>query len=72
MCIQKDWGKKNKKPKNFLTYMSDSMYQKMDPIRKPDGSWASESVKRTANLISAYTIDNSANAYSPDKNPAQS
>ena len=72
MCIQKDWGKKNKKPKNFLTYMSDSMYQKMDPIRKPDGSLASESVKRIAKLTRAYTIDNSADAYLPDKNPVQS
>ena len=28
MCTQKDWGKKNNKPKDFLAYMNDSMYQK--------------------------------------------
>ena len=72
MCIQKDWGKENNKPKDFLAYMNDSMYQKMDPIKKTDKSLASASVKRNAKLIYAYTIDNSADAYSPDKNPAQS
>ena len=71
MCIQKDWGKKNKKPKDFLAYMNDSMYQKMDPIKKTDKSLASASVKRNAKLISAYIINNSANAYLPDKNPVQ-
>ena len=71
MCTQKDWGKKKNKPKDFLAYMNDNMYQKMDPIRKPDESPASASVKRNARLISAYTIGNSANAYLPDKNPVQ-
>ena len=44
----------------------------MDPINKPDGSPASASVKRIAELTRAYTIVNSADAYLPDKNPEQS
>ena len=63
-CVQQKWGKKD-----FLTYMKDNMYQKMDPINKSDDSPASSSVKRAAKLTSAYTIVNSADAYSPDKNP---
>ena len=70
-CIQQDWGTENNKPKDFFTYMKDNMYQKMDPIDKPDDSPASSSVKRAAKLTSAYTIVNSADAYLPDKNPEQ-
>ena len=49
--------------------MKDNMYQKMDPIDKPDDSQASPSVRRAAKLIAKYTIVNSADAYLPHKNP---
>ena len=52
--------------------MKDNMYQKMDPIKKADESLANASVKRHALLNCAYTINNSANAYLPDKYPEQS
>ena len=70
-CIQQDWGMKNNKPKDFFAYMNNNMYQKMDPIKKLDDSPASASVLRNAKLTCAYTIDNSADAYLPDKNPVQ-
>ena len=47
--------------------MKDNMYQKVDPIKKPDGRPASLSVKRNAYLTCAYTINNSADAYLPKK-----
>ena len=65
--IKRDWGKNKKDPairNSCKHYMSESMYQKMDPIKKKGTEQlAGSSVKQKLKILFKYTIKDSTKTY---------
>ena len=65
--INRDWGtiKGTNIRKTCKKYMSDNMYQKMDPIKDIYDQLVSPSIQRKLNVIFKFTIKDSAKTYLP-------